>query len=132
MPPGGPRSGVPGAQYANRSDLQNGPRTAGQEDTYGDGTRRAAVKAAPDSPPMGNLLRGGGIPPGKLTPLDAPTMRPHEPVTAGVPAGAGAGPEVMQQGPTVDQQLWELRSLAARFPEYTDLARVLGDIEAEL
>jgi hypothetical protein len=31
----------------------------------------------------------------KLTPLDAPTDRPNEPLTTGMPFGAGAGPEVM-------------------------------------
>ena len=33
--------------------------------------------------------------PPALTPLDAPTQRPNEPVTTGLPVGAGAGPEAL-------------------------------------
>lgn len=31
----------------------------------------------------------------KITPLDAPTERPDEPVTAGAPSGPGPGPEAL-------------------------------------
>ena len=31
----------------------------------------------------------------ELTPLSAPSMRPNEPITAGVPLGAGPGPEAL-------------------------------------
>lgn len=42
-----------------------------------------------------------GPSPGSLTPLDAPTQRPNEPLTAGAPFGPGAGP--MAGNTTVDQ-----------------------------
>jgi hypothetical protein len=35
------------------------------------------------------------IPPGAMGPLDRPTERPNEPVTAGSPFGPGPGPEAL-------------------------------------
>lgn len=45
----------------------------------------------------GAPLQGGGgaPPPSALTPLDAPTARPEEPITAGADAGPGPGPEAV-------------------------------------
>jgi hypothetical protein len=45
------------------------------------GARASEVRAAAQSAPV--------------TPLYAPTQRPEEPVTAGIPMGAGPGPEVL-------------------------------------
>ena len=33
--------------------------------------------------------------PGAVTPLDAPSARPNEPITAGLPVGGGPGPEAV-------------------------------------
>lgn len=35
-----------------------------------------------------------------IVPLDAPSMMPDQPVTAGVPVGPGPGPEAMSQRPS--------------------------------
>ncbi len=87
MPRGGPRSGKPGANYSNRSDLQNSPRLAPAAPTgqpYGEaGAQLASQSIIPMSAPA-------GPPP---TPLSAPTTRPGEPVQSGLSLGPGPGPE---------------------------------------
>ena len=120
MPPGangnrgGRRIPTPGKLYPNRSDLAAGrgpsnvqPIRTAPGQPYGAAGGQAAAMAAiplPSAPPP-----GGGAPapaptpppgppavnpvqPGSLTPLDAPTQRPDEPVTAGASFGAGPGP----------------------------------------
>lgn len=85
MPRGGPRSGRPGAQYPNRSDLQSAPRLAPQANQgqpYG--TAKAQLDAQAEVPM--------GAPP---VPLAAPTQRPGEPVTSGLSLGPGPGPEAI-------------------------------------
>lgn len=90
MPRGGKRQGVKGRRYDNRVDLQLGQRkelpvTAAANQTYGErGAQEQAQRAIP-------MARPGIAAP----PLDAPTQRPHEPVTAGAPVGPGPGPEVL-------------------------------------
>ena len=86
---------------------------------YGDAAaQQAAQRAIPISAqPVANAPQptaavpsagGGGVPggasaaspaagpyAGELTPLTAPTQRPNEPVTAGLPVGPGPGPEAL-------------------------------------
>lgn len=106
MARGGRRAGRPGAAYSNRADLQNAPRTAPPV------TPSAAGIAPPAtvSPPM---QPAGGAP---LTPLDAPTMRPDEPLTTGLPSGPGAGPEALMGG-TLNAPLDRLKAMYRRFPD---------------
>jgi hypothetical protein len=83
MPRGGPRSGRPGAQYSNRSDLQSAPRlapAANVDQPYG--TAKAQLDTQAQMPM--------GPPP---VPLNAPTARPSEPVQSGLSLGPGAGPD---------------------------------------
>ena len=47
----------------------------------------------------GAPLAGSGIPGFKFTPLDAPTERPEQPVTAGINIGDGGGTELMRDLP---------------------------------
>lgn len=77
--------------YPNRTDLQNTakklPVTAVPGQTYGQaGAQRAAQQAVPMASQQA-----------PITPLDAPTQRPEEPVTTGNPLGAGPGAEVLPQ-----------------------------------
>jgi hypothetical protein len=71
--------------------------------------------------------------PGELPGLDAPSMRPDEPLQAGMPMGPGPGPEVLGGGvsPQTDPQLWELRALAERFNSPV-LLRMIALAESEL
>lgn len=53
--------------------------------------------------------------PGALGPLHAPTQRPNEPITAGLPSGPGAGPEALGL-PAPDPVVNTLRGIYARYP----------------
>lgn len=124
MPRGGERAGVPGEQYSNRADLQTQPRTAGQEKVYGDVAQQQAVQRTPDAavPP----------PPGSLQSLTAPSDRPNEPLTTGLPIGPGAGPDALSPMPVRDDALYDLRAMLAQFPEYTGLARLIALAEERI
>lgn len=117
MPRGGPRSGKPGAQYSNRSDLQNAPRlapTAEKGQPYGvAGQQLAAQSALPMAPPP--------------IPLSAPTTRPNEPVQSGLPIGPGPGPEAAQLS-TPDPVESTIRALYQMFPN-RDLAELIEDMD---
>lgn len=119
MPRGGRRAGRPGADYANRTDMQLGPRTAPvvriPNQTYG---QQAQQVAAQQQVPMGTPA----VPP--LTPLDAPSQRPNEPVTHGLPSGPGAGPEAL--GITPDP-LSELRAIYQAYPSQELLGLILDE-----
>lgn len=83
------------ATYGNRTDLQNPTKkmavTAAPGQTYGEaGAQRAAQQAVPMGAPQAPVVA-----PGSLGPLDRPTERPMEPVTAGNPMGAGPGAEAL-------------------------------------
>lgn len=104
MARGGRRSGKPGQAYPNRTDLNAGPSAqpvqaaAGQP--YGE---RGAQEAAQRAQPLPQASPSGMIAlPGELGPLNAPTSRPNEPLTAGLPIGPGAGPAPMPPPPAPD------------------------------
>lgn len=94
---GGRRTGLPGGQYSNRTDLQNGARPVvptGQ--AYGEAKQQqAVVDAIPQRPSTGAAPTGPRAPaaplPGSLGAVDRPTERPNEPLTAGAPFGPGPG-----------------------------------------
>lgn len=106
MPRGGKRVGAPGANYSNRTDLQQGPRalpvTAAPDQQYGDaGAQRQAQQAvpmanAPLPPQQGPDTMGSAnqFQPPPVIPMGAPSMNPGEPVTAGATSGAGPGPSL--------------------------------------
>jgi hypothetical protein len=141
IPRGGRRTGTPGKAYANRTDL-NLPAQAATGQQYGQRIQQiAAQRAMPvgrpatDAVPQGggrSATTSGSAPaappagplPGGLMPLDAPSQRPGEPVTAGLAVGPGAGPEAL--GPMRGQSedvATELRAIYSRFP--TDAMRAL-------
>lgn len=141
------RQGPPGS-YENRSDLamtRNQPVQVAPGGEYG--SRQASIesqKVAPlpqtvDAPPSAD---GGGM----ATALQAalghnfqpvglgdPSRRPSEPVTAGLPIGAGGGPELLSPltGPDPNSLSSLLQSLASNarssdLQTLADLARSLG------
>mgnify|MGYP001580803516 CR=1 FL=1 len=82
---GGRRTGKPGVAYGQRTDLNAGRPDPGPEPSPEGqyvGSRQGAI--APPAPS-----------PGPLEPIAAPTQRPDEPLTEGVPFGPGRGPEVL-------------------------------------
>ena len=75
----------PSQNYGDRKAMQEviaGAPTARTPDVRGlpTGEVRAAAMSAPQE---------------SVTPLFAPSQRPGEPITTGIPMGAGAGPEVL-------------------------------------
>jgi len=123
MPSGGPRAGTRTGTYEQRSDLQAGPRTARgpAPAAYGEGKRREAVTQTPELPQ-----------PGQLTPLEAASQRPTEPVTAGIDTGPGPGSEVLNPAVAQNDALFDIRALVAEFPEYAKhLAPLIAMAEDE-
>lgn len=121
MPRGGSRRGTPGKAYANRTDLQ--------------------TNMAPDT--TGSVARGGmPLPQPQMQPpaigaeevpdLADPTMRPSEPVTAGLSLGAGAGPEALGVMPPLpsDPVRLAVEGMILASPN-PDLMRVLSMLKAE-
>lgn len=80
---GGPTQGakyIPGGQYGEAKALMD--------------QQQSAPMAAASKPSISTARTGGilqSLPP--VTPLTAPTERPNEPLTAGMPFGPGPGPE---------------------------------------
>lgn len=103
---GGRKKATPGSTYTNRSDLathQPLPLPTGQE--YGQRkTLTDSLKAAPIAAPAPVApapAPASAAPPAPLPappPLNGPTQRPNEPITAGLPVGPGPGPEVLGLG----------------------------------
>jgi hypothetical protein len=92
----GPMAGVSGpGKFSKRTDGLSFESTE-----YGSGVENAANKAGA---PLAKTpdVRGARASEVRaaaqeaVTPLYAPTQRPEEPITAGIPMGAGPGPEVL-------------------------------------
>lgn len=129
MPRGGPRQGTPGQSYGNRTDMQSVKVATGQP--YGAAKQQAdsqkvvpiagRTSPGPSGPPAVAPPATGGLPgppPGQLTPLDAPSQRPGEPVTAGLGVGAGAGPEAnpFNNVGSEDDAVLAIRAAYAAYP----------------
>lgn len=90
--------------------------------SYGDASQfKSLEQAAPmaGTPPTPSAPSGptGGGTPVDVTPLNAPTNRPNEPVTAGSPMGAGPGLESLGLIPQEDQvRMQDAAQLAQYLP----------------
>lgn len=95
-------------QHAKRTDGRPGDAqsmSAAPDQPYGDATQQmndqriAPMGGAPQMPPPPNVpasdAAGPQLPQYSGGPLDAPSGRPHEPVTAGAALGPGPGPSVL-------------------------------------
>lgn len=94
----------PGPQ-SKRTDIGDVQKTRdlpnadyGEQQAYQ--AQQAGAPLAADQGGQANLA-GGGNPAANVIPLNAPTQRPGEPVTAGAPSGPGAGAAGM---PNMQQQ----------------------------
>jgi hypothetical protein len=102
----GPLAGAAGpGKFSKRTD-----GLSFQSDTYGAGVENAANKAGaplaktPDVRPTSRTNMGMAPSQlGAVTPLYAPTERPGEPVTTGIPMGPGAGPEILGMAKTANK-----------------------------
>jgi len=74
-----------------------------------------------------------GNPLGSVIPLHAPSMRPDEPVTAGVDVGPGPGSEILGLKSPIDTQLQDLSVLAKYMPlmaKFADSPQSSGTMKA--
>jgi hypothetical protein len=95
---GQPRMQLPDARYGEQADYQE----------IQAGARMGAPAAATQTP-------AAGVDPSGLVPLDAPTGRPDEPVTAGAPLGPGVGPAAIGLGPGAEKAA-DLQQLKSYLP----------------
>lgn len=92
-----------GQGSANRTDLRPAKVAVGPSEEYGQGARLEAAQravpmaaAAPPPPPgAGGEAGAQGPMPGSFGAFNRGTERPSEPMTAGMPMGAGPGPEAL-------------------------------------
>jgi hypothetical protein len=83
MPRGGKREGTPGKAYANRTDMGMNYDNAGS----------SAASGGVAPPPAAPVSAGPPAQTPEDSPnLSSPTAYPDEPITAGLPIGAGPGP----------------------------------------
>lgn len=120
MPRGGKRRGTPGKAYANRTDLTS---------DYAPGSAAAGGMTPPvqQRPFVGPPMGADQVPN-----LSDPTMRPQEPVTAGLSVGPGPGPEAlgpMPPGPA-DPLRMAVQAMMMVSPN-PDLVRVLNRLSYE-
>jgi len=115
------------AAYGQRTDLNMAP-SAVPGQTYGEaGAQMAAQRAVPmGAPPAPAAPTAPTSTPGQYGPLDRPTERPNEPLTAGAPFGPG---RMSTQSAYIgrrngDPILDELRALYASYPS-DELANML-------
>lgn len=123
---GGKRVGRPGAQYQNRSDMQQSPRAVpGQP--YGVAGQQVAAQQQMPLPQTPAPAGGASPEPTATLPgLTDPTARPQEPLTHGLPTGPGAGPEAIgvPVGP-VDPTINLIKGMLAAYPN-PDLQALLA------
>lgn len=105
-----PIQAAPGGEYGSVTALKNAQHIVPLPN--------AAAAASP--PPGPQSVPGGGAPPavapGDIN-FEAPTARPNEPVTAGLPVGPGPGPESLGLGVGPNDPATLLRSIYANVPE---------------
>lgn len=102
-----------GGAYANRTDLTTGTQAVSAPTGLPYGERQALEQAQQQAPlpqqagfdqtlaaAMGHNFQPVG--------LGAPTQRPHEPITHGLPMGPGAGPEILPTSNTMTDQMRRL------------------------
>ena len=123
MARGGVRQGTPGKSYSNRSDLNASrqPVQSVKGQAYG---KRKAQEDAQAAVPLPKLT------PGSFGPIDRPTDQPQEPVTAGLPFGAGPGPEILPVPQVADDPALMIRAVYRQFPN-EDLRRLIERLDYE-
>jgi len=88
--------------------------------------QQAAPMAA--APPPGPALAPAPAPAGPLPSVFRPTDRPNEPITAGIPIGAGSnGPAPAYPDPNSEDPALVLQALFRVFPDAT-IARLLDEV----
>lgn len=120
MPRGGKRRGTPGKAYANRTDLTS-------DYAPGSAAGGGMTPAVQQRPFVGSPMGADQVPN-----LSDPTMRPQEPVTAGLSVGPGPGPEALGPMPpaAMDPLRMAVQAMMMVSPN-PDLVRVLNRLSYE-
>jgi hypothetical protein len=119
---GGKRQGTPGKAYSNRTDM-------GMDYNMGAGSPAAGGQQAPaEQQPLIRPAMGAD----QIPNLSDPTMRPGEPVTAGLSVGPGAGPEALGPlpPPPMDPLRMAIQAMMMVAPN-PDLVRVMNRLNYE-
>jgi hypothetical protein len=131
---GGKRQGSIGKLRPNRGDLRSPTSMVPIGQPYGQaGQQQARLKAAPIGGPKGmpegrvetDDLRG------KIPGMSTPSQRPNEPLTAGLPIGAGPGPDALSMASPKSEELSVYRALFLIHPS-EDLRRMIEFMERNL
>lgn len=121
----GPLAGAAGpGKFSVRTDGLSLPSAA-----YGEGVETQAIKSGapmastPDVRGATNTeVRQAAASAGPVTPLFAPTQRPDEPVTSGIPLGAGPGPEVLGMNAAMPKE--KLSDVLAKMLPYDETGEI--------
>ena len=127
----GPLAGASGpGKFSKRTDLNMGSIA------YGEGAETAAIKGGA---PLAKTADVRGMPAGEVreaatqapvTPLFAPSQRPGEPITTGIPLGEGAGPEVLGMAPQPIEKYSDTLAKLLPFDETGEIAVLYQDFLA--
>jgi hypothetical protein len=125
MQPSGP------GPFAKRTDRQGAKRLPnaayGEQKEFQEQQAGAPMAKSQGQRPAVNDLMAN------VVPLNAPTRRPDEPVTAGVDAGPGPGREVLGLKSPTDAQLEDLARISKYMPmmmQYADSPQSSGTMKA--
>ena len=120
---GGPRSGNPGTAYTNRTDLaaDTQPVAVPTGQPYGEAGRQQAAMSQIGVPDLQGMLQS-------MPGLTDPSQRPEEPLTAGMPMGAGPGIDQMRGALQESGGVGLLRRLIAANPD-PELFALLAEAE---
>lgn len=120
MQPSGPG---PFSKRTDRQGVKRLPNAAyGEQKDFAEQQQGAPMARSNQANPMGSVI-----------PLNAPTQRPAEPVTAGVDAGPGGGREMLGMKSPVDTQLEDLAKLGKYLPlmmQFADSPQSSGTMKA--
>lgn len=121
MPRGGKRQGTQGRAYSNRTDLATNYSSQGSAAAGG---MEAPAQQQRFVPPM--------VGADEVPNLNAPSIRPNEPVTAGLPVGMGPGPEALGPLPPspMDPVKQAVQALMLISPN-PDLIRIMNRLNYE-
>jgi hypothetical protein len=133
---GGARTGQPGRNYPNRSDLAGQPAQTTKGQDYGEaGAQLDAQSVIPVAgAPSGGASQPSpmaGMVPGSIPSLSDPSANPNEPITAGLASGPGPGPEALTMAQLGPEELSILRGIFLKFPN-DDLRRQIQWTEQNL
>ena len=110
----GPLAGASGpGKFSKRTDLNLGSISYGEGQETANLMSSAPLAKTANVQPMSRSEQG--IAPSQLeriTPLYAPTQRPDEPITSGIPMGEGPGPEALGMNISQDTEADRARMIS--------------------